>query len=328
MTKIRVVFMGTPDFAVASLDAVVDLGYDVLVVTQPDRPVGRKRVMTPSPVKRRALELGLTVLQPEKIRDTESVEALRSFAPHLMVTAAYGQILPKRVLAIPSAGAVNVHASLLPRWRGAAPIQRAIIAGDSETGVTLMEMVQALDAGPMIESRAIPIEQTDTFGTLHDKLAELGARICRETLPEYVAGKRKATPQDEIGVTYAEKIERVDEFIDWRRSAFEVDRQIRGLYPWPGATAVMADGQTVKIWRARPVGVSTSSVPIGVGARLNAALLVQCGEGVLELEEVQPAGKRRMAASAWFAGLREDTVVFQKDVSKGVSNGVSKGTSS
>lgn len=250
-------------------------------------------------------------MQPERVRDEASVEALRSFAPDLMVTAAYGQILPKRVLAIARVGAVNVHASLLPRWRGAAPIHRAIMAGDKQTGVTLMEMVQALDAGPMIEARAIPIQPTDTMGTLHDKLAKLGAEICRDVLPLYLAGERTATPQDEDQVTYANKIEREDELLQWTASAVEVERHVRALSPSPGATAVLADGQAMKVWKAALVS-DTPSTDVGVGTKTSRGLLVRCGEGALLLEEVQPAGKRRMAARDWLAGVHGETVVFQK----------------
>lgn len=307
----RIVFMGTPDFAVPTLDALVAQGWDVLVVTQPDRKVGRKQLLTPPPVKRRALELGLTVLQPEKVREADALNAIETFRPQLLVTAAYGQLLPKRLLEIPSVGAVNVHASLLPRWRGAAPIHRAIIAGDATTGVTLMEMVQALDAGPIIEMRELPIEQDDDMGRLHDKLATLGATMSRDVLPRYLNGELIARPQPEDGVVYAPRIERKDEFIDWTHSASQISRTIRGLSPWPGASATTIDGQTVKVWRGS-IAQAVRSIPVGVAVKVGHEVVVGCADGTLELQDVQPAGKRRMSAMDWFSGLHLDSIKFQK----------------
>lgn len=307
----RVVFMGTPDFAVPTLHALVAQGWDVLVVTQPDKKVGRKQVLTPPPVKQQALEMGLQVLQPTKVRDSEIVERLEAFEPQLLVTAAYGQLLPNRILEIPRVGAVNVHASLLPRWRGAAPIHRAIMAGDATTGVTLMEMVLALDAGPIIDMREIAIDERDNTGRLHDKLAALGAEMCTDLLPRYLAGELIATPQPDEGVTYAARIERADEFIDWCAPAEQVSRTIRGLSPWPCASAVIVDGHAVKIWHGKRAE-SSPRVDIGAAVKIGHAIFVGCADGAIELEEVQPAGKRKMPALDWFSGMRVDTVQFQK----------------
>ncbi|WAH44668.1 methionyl-tRNA formyltransferase [Alicyclobacillus fastidiosus] len=307
---VKVVFMGTPDFAVPTLEALVAQGWDVLVVTQPDKKVGRKHVITPPPVKVAARKHGLRVLQPTKVREEASVLELQAFQPDLIVTAAYGQLLPASVLSIPRVGAVNVHASLLPRWRGAAPIHRAIMAGDTETGVTIMEMVQALDAGPMLERRAIPILNTDNVGSLHDKLAQLGAQMCQQVLPRYVDGALTATEQPEQGVTYAARIERADEFIDWTGSVTTVDQHIRGLSPWPGATAW--DGEaTYKIWSAHKVPIEARLEP-GEVRRVGSDILVGCLDGILCLDEVQPSGRRKMAARDWFGGIRQDAFSFVK----------------
>ncbi|WP_206918328.1 methionyl-tRNA formyltransferase [Alicyclobacillus suci] len=306
--SVKVVFMGTPDFAVPTLDALVSQGWELLVVTQPDKRVGRKKVLTPPPVKAAALRHGLPVLQPEKVRDKASVEEILAFAPDLIVTAAYGQLLPTPVLSIPKVGAINVHASLLPRWRGAAPIHRAIMAGDEMTGVTLMEMVKALDAGPMLEQRAIPILDEDDVGSLHDKLAELGAKMCVEVLPKYLAGDIVVTEQPETGVTYAARIEREDEFIDWAQSAQVVHRQIRGLSPWPGASAWDGE-QTYKVWAAKKSEGLVKLEP-GQVRRIGGEIVVGCGDDALVLETIQPSGKRKMSARDWFAGLRQDDFAF------------------
>ncbi|TDY46617.1 methionyl-tRNA formyltransferase [Alicyclobacillus sacchari] len=308
---VRALFMGTPDFALPSLEALVRLSWDVCVVTQPDRPAGRKRLLTPPPVKRRALELGLRVLQPEKVGSPDSVRALAEWGADILVTAAYGQLLPERVLNLAKAGAVNVHASLLPRWRGAAPIQRAILAGDTKTGVTLMEMVRALDAGPMIAQRELPIDPDVTAGELHDSLALLGGQMCEEVLPAYVRGELQAVPQPEAGVTYAEKLTRRDEWIDWRRSADAIALQVRAMAPWPGASAIGPDGRQLKILRGY---VGTGDLPgeSGLARRNGDTAVVACGTGVYVVEQVQPAGKRPMSAGAWLAGLRTDTVAFER----------------
>lgn len=302
---LRVLFCGTPDFAVPSLEALCRLGYEVVVITQPDRPRGRSRNLAPPPVKVRALELGLPVWQPERLRDI--MDDIRGFAPDLLVTAAYGKILSEALLSLPRIGSVNVHASLLPRWRGAAPIQRAIWAGDAETGITLMEMVRDLDAGPILAQERVAIEPTDTAGSLHDKLAALGGEVCERYLPRYVAGELVPVPQPEEGVTYAEKLTREDEWIDWTRSAVEIDRQVRALAPVPGATAALTTGEELKILAGRPIETATFGDPGEVEPRGD-ALWVSCGAGVYEISEVKPSGRRAMPAGAFWRGLREQGV--------------------
>lgn len=306
----RLVFMGTPDFAVPSLERLAEEGYQILVVTQPDKPVGRKRELTPPPVKRAALTLGLPVLQPERVRRPEALEPLRAFEPDVLVTAAYGQLLPQTLLDIPRVGCVNVHASLLPRWRGAAPIQRAILAGDSVTGVTLMEMVLELDAGPMLAATEVPILDSDDLGTLHDKLASAGANLLAKLLPDYLAGRVTPKPQPEQGITYAERIVRRDEWIDWNEPAVQTWRRIRALSPWPGASTV-ADGKPLKIWRAVLADRLPELAP-GTVRTPGDRVLVACADGALELLEVQPAGKRRMPASDWARGLQRQEVRLER----------------
>ncbi|WP_304458373.1 methionyl-tRNA formyltransferase [Alicyclobacillus sendaiensis] len=302
---VRALFCGTPDFAVPSLDALCRLGYEVLVVTQPDRPRGRSRKLAPPPVKVRALDLGLPVLQPERLRDV--MDDLRRFAPDIIVTAAYGKILSEAVLNLPRVGSVNVHASLLPRWRGAAPIQRALWAGDEQTGITLMEMVRDLDAGPILAQERVIIEPTDTAGSLHDKLARLGGEMCERYLPRYVAGELAPTPQPEDGVTYAEKLTREDEWIDWARSAGEIDRQVRALAPAPGASTALTTGEELKVLAGRPIDMEPFGEPGEVRPR-GEGILVCCGAGVYEIAEVKPSGRRAMPAGAFWRGLREPSV--------------------
>jgi methionyl-tRNA formyltransferase len=312
----RVVFMGTPDFAVPSLQALVNHGYEVVsVITQPDKPVGRKQVLTPSPVKVAALELGLPVFQPERVRRESALEHIRSLEPDVCVTAAYGQILPQALLDIPRVGCLNVHASLLPRWRGAAPIHRAIIAGDVETGITIMEMVLELDAGPVVGMKRIPIEITDNVGTLHDKLARLGADLLLEVLPGYLDGTIVPQAQPQEGVTYAERIRREDEFIDWNTSVMAVYNQIRGLSPWPGATT-FSGSAPIKIWDASlvssPLPLSGSS-PGDVEVH-DGRVCARCQDGWIELLTVQPAGKRKMGAGDWMRGQPSRKARFGSEV--------------
>jgi methionyl-tRNA formyltransferase len=303
--RARVVFFGTPEFAVPTLTALVEAGYDVAaVVTQPDRPVGRKRVETPPPVKRVAQELGLRVMQPERVRRAEAIDAIAELAPDVCITAAYGQILPQRLLDVPAHGCLNVHASLLPRWRGAAPLQRAILAGDRETGVTIMEMVAALDAGPMVAQRATPIDVNDDLGTLEERVARMGAELLLEVLPEYLAGRLTAKPQPDEGVTYAERIVREDEILHWHRPAWQVHNQIRALSPWPGASTSW-NGRQLKVWGSRwPMRPATpGDAEVGTVRSDEGEVLVRCEDGWLTLTRVQPAGKRQMDAAAWLRGV-------------------------
>ncbi|WDL99277.1 methionyl-tRNA formyltransferase [Alicyclobacillus sp. ALC3] len=304
--------MGTPDFAVPALEAVAKGPYDVVaVVTQPDRPQGRRRVLTPSPVKRAAQALSLPLLQPDKVRRDGALTQIAALRPDVLVTAAYGQILPQRLLDIPRLGCINIHASLLPRWRGAAPIHRALLAGDAETGVTLMEMVAALDAGPILSARAVPIELEDNVGSLHDRLAALGAQMLVELLPEYVSGRVKAQPQPDIGVTYAKQLHRDDEWINWANRVAVVHDHIRGLSPWPGAAAKLR-GADFKIWAARPIVDSSLGTPELPGTlRLNGRqVLVSCLDGWIELNSLQPAGRKAMTADDWARGVDADGLRF------------------
>lgn len=304
----HIVFMGTPDFAVPVLRALAgDPTYSIdAVVTQPDRATGRKQVLTPPPVKRVAQELGLAVMQPEKVGAADVLEQLRALNPDVIVTAAFGQLLPQRLLDIPRRGCLNVHASLLPRWRGAAPIHRAIMAGDRETGVTIMEMVKALDAGPIVAVDKVAIADNDTVGTLHDKLAECGARLLVRVLPDYLEGRIAPVPQPEDGVTYADKIGRTDEYLDWSWSTEKLHNHIRGLSPWPGAVTEW-QGKDFKVWLAEPARVAAAEqgdVPVGAVALMaEHGVCVKTGDGWLRILEVQPAGKRRMAAEEWLRGV-------------------------
>lgn len=307
---VRAIFMGTPDFAVPTLEALVAQGWDILVVTQPDKKVGRKRVLTPTPVKKAALAHGLPVLQPIKVRAREALAQLAAFAPDLLVTAAYGQLLPQALLDMPRVGAVNVHASLLPRWRGAAPIHRAIMAGDKKTGVTLMEMVRELDAGPIIAQAEVPITEQDNVDSLHDKLAHLGAEMSIQYLPQYLEGQLQIREQPTDGVTYAARLERTDEFVDFNQPSQVVYDHIRGLASWPGATTFVG-GEAIKLWAVEPIGTAVRLKP-GEVARVHKDVLVGCADGCLRLLELQPAGRRKMSAGDWLSGLHQASVQFEK----------------
>ena len=294
--SLRVVFAGTPDFAVPCLDAVLGSGADcVAVYTQPDRPAGRGRQLQPSPVKQRALQAGLPVEQPLTLKEAQVQSQLAAYAPDLMIVVAYGLILPRAVLALPRLGCWNVHASLLPRWLGAAPIQRAILAGDTETGVDLMQMEAGLDTGPVLLQRRTPIAADDSSGRLHDRLAGLGAELLREGLGRVLAGETLSPrPQSEDGVCYAHKLEKSEALLDWQQSAAELDRKIRAFSPWPVAEAVIA-GERVRIHAAEPVEASgTPGEPVHAS---RSRLVIACGEGALALLRLQRAGGRVIDAT-------------------------------
>lgn len=301
--KLRLVFAGTPDFAVPGLETVLDSGHELLAVyTQPDRPAGRGRQLAASPVKQRALAAGVEVRQPETLRDSEVQAGLAALAPDLMIVIAYGLILPKKVLAIPAHGCWNVHASLLPRWRGAAPIQRAILAGDEETGVCLMQMAAGLDTGPVLLSEATTIEADDTGQSLHDRLGQLGAEALAEGL-HLLAGDvlPSAVAQHEAGVTYAHKLEKAESKLDWSQSAVELDRRIRAFEPWPGTEGEIA-GERLRIWQARPLEKAPTAAPGTVLAAGRDGIDVACGEGVLRVLGVQRAGGRRIGVADYLNG--------------------------
>ncbi len=298
---LRVAFAGTPEFAAAALAAIVAAGYPVpLVLTQPDRPAGRGMKQVASPVKRLALEHALAVDQPERLRTEAQRAALVACAPDVLVVAAYGLILPREVLELPRLGCVNIHASLLPRWRGAAPIHRAIEAGDAETGITIMQMDEGLDTGPMLMREAIPIAPDDTTGSLHDRLAALGADMIVAALGRLAAGGLAAVPQPAEGVTYAAKIGKAEAALDWRRSAAELARAVRAFDPFPGAVATLRD-TPLKIWRADPVvgrgepGTVLAVDPTGI--------VVACGVGALRLGALQRPGSRRLAVGEFLPGF-------------------------
>lgn len=285
--------MGTPDFSAPILRMLYDEGYDIkAVVTQPDRPVGRKRVLTPPAVKATAVELGLPVIQPEKLRGSEELQQILALQPDLVVTAAFGQILPKSLLEAPSLGCINVHASLLPKYRGGAPIHQAVIDGEKETGVTIMYMVEKLDAGDIISQRTIPIEEDDHTGSLFDKLSVVGSNLLKDTLPSIINGTNNRTVQDEAQITFASNISREQERIDWTKDARSLFNQVRGLHPWPVAYTTFEEGN-FKIWWAR-VGQTMHDVKPGtVVAIAKDHFDVAAGNGTaLALYDVQPAGKK------------------------------------
>ncbi|MEK3884412.1 methionyl-tRNA formyltransferase [Paenibacillus sp. PL2-23] len=304
----RIVFMGTPDFAVPSLHLLAASGYSVVAaVSQPDRPKGRKKTLTPPPVKEAALSLGIPVLQPERMRSPEAVAAVAEYKPDLIVTAAYGQILPRAVLELPRLGCINVHGSLLPKYRGGAPIQRSIMQGESETGVTIMYMAEGLDTGDMISRVALPILDEDTSGTMFEKLSLAGAKLLGETLPSIIDGTAQAVPQREEEATYAPNLTRDDERIDWGRPARALFNQVRGLSPMAGAFTSLG-GEVFKVWACEaPAAGGAGGALQEPGTILSAdasGIVVQTGDGRLVLKDVQPAGKRVMPVSEWIRGAR------------------------
>jgi methionyl-tRNA formyltransferase len=295
---LRIVFAGTPEFAVPCLQACRASGAQVVAVyTQPDRPAGRGRKLAESPVKQAALAAGLPVEQPESLKSPEAQAALAGYAPDLMVVVAYGLILPRKVLAIPRLGCWNVHASLLPRWRGAAPIQRAILAGDAESGVDLMRMEAGLDTGPVLLEKRTPIGPDDTGGTLHDRLSTLGAEALAEGLRRTLAGEAlAATPQPAEGVTYAHKLDKAEARLDFARSAVELERTVRAFDPWPVAEGAIA-GESVRIWAARAIDRRHDAAPGAVLAAGREGIELACGEGVLRVTALQRPGGKRISAA-------------------------------
>src|SRR6266540_2100279 len=286
----RVVFMGSPDFALPSLRALFS-AYDVVgIVTQPDRLSGRGRELKAPSVKTLAHELRIPVIQPEKLRQPEAMEQLRKWSPDVIVVAAFGQILKSKVLDLPHFGCLNVHASLLPRWRGAAPINAAILHGDEETGVTIMKMDVGLDTGPILTQRSIALTQEDTAGSVFEKLSHFGADLLIETLPDYLSGKIQPAPQPEEGMTYAPMLKKEEGKLDFSRPADELERRVRAFNPWPG-TFMDFDGTLLKIHRAH---VADGEVAVGQRLVFEDQPAVGTGSGLLILDEVQPAGKKSM----------------------------------
>jgi methionyl-tRNA formyltransferase len=310
----KIVFMGTPDFAVPSLEILMQEGYEVVgVVTQPDRPKGRKRILTPPPVKAAALNYGLPVIQPEKLKHSEELEVLKKWAPDLIVTAAFGQILPRDVIQLPTLGCINVHASLLPKYRGGAPIHQAIIDGEEKTGVTIMYMVQALDAGDVLTQVKVPIEEQDDVASMFDKLSIAGAQLLKETMPLLVQGKLKPIPQDASQVTVAPNIKREDEEIDWQKDGKAIYNHIRGLRPFPGAFTKI-NGEVLKVWSSmKTTDQDIKQVPGTIYRLGDEGIGVSTGDGTgLLLTNIQPAGKKKMEAVDFLRGAGSDWSVGMK----------------
>ncbi len=301
---IKLVFMGSPEFAIPTLSALAAHYPVVGVVTQPDQPAGRGRVMTPPPIKTLAENLGLPVIQPRRLRDPEAMEQLRAWHPDLIIVAAFGQILRPAVLDLPPHGCVNVHASLLPRGRGAAPIQAAILHGDTEAGVTIMKMDPGVDTGPMLSRRAIPIDPDDTAGTLSPKLAQLGADLLLDTLPPYLRGELTPEAQDDTQATYAPMLKKEDGVLNFDRPARELALQVRAYHPWPG-TSLEWDGGVLKIHRAHALEQPEPRAHPGEKVRVGKLPAVGTASGLLVLDEVQPPGKKAMPGQVFLNGVRD-----------------------
>jgi methionyl-tRNA formyltransferase len=308
---LRLGFAGTPDFAVPALDSLARSGHRVRAVfTKEDRAQGRGRKLTPSPVKARALELGIEVHQPASFRDSAALDSLASLDLDALVVVAYGLILPPAALALPRLGCFNIHASLLPRWRGAAPIQRAILAGDRCTGVTIMRMEAGLDTGPMLAARAIDIGPDDTAGTLHDGLARLGAELIREVLDALAAGPVGESPQPDEGVSYAQKISKAEALIDWREDAKHIERRVRAFNPVPVAETRW-DGAQLRIWEAvQARGAAQNGAPGTVIEASDAGIDVACGSGSLRITRLQAAGRKPLAAAEFLRAHTLEGTIF------------------
>ena len=308
----RVIFMGTPDFAVGTLEEIIKAGHEVpLVVTQPDKPKGRGKAMQFTPVKECALKHGIEVFQPVKVRESANVEYLRKFNADIMIVVAFGQILPKSILDMPKYGCVNVHASLLPKYRGAAPIQWAVINGEEVTGVTTMLMDDGIDTGDMIAKRQVRLDENETGGSLFDKLADVGAKLCVETMDMLLNGTAEFTPQDNEASTHTAMIHKELGEIDWNKSAVEIERLIRGLNPWPSAYTHL-NGKTFKIWQAKVLDENSDKEPGNISKINKNDFCVQTGDGQLILKEVQLEGKKRMDAGSFLRGNQlEEGMAFK-----------------
>jgi len=300
----KIIFMGTPDFSVGTLEALAEAGHEVvLAVTQPDKPKGRGKEMQFTPVKECAIKHQIPVYQPRRIREAECVEELRKYNADIMVVVAFGQILPKEILEMTPYGCVNVHASLLPKYRGAAPIQWAILDGEEVTGVTTMQMNEGLDTGDMLLKIELPIESKETGGSLHDKLASAGATLCVETLKRLEEGSITPIPQGDSPTSYAKMLDKRLGNIDWKKDAVQIERLIRGLSPWPSAYTNW-NGKVMKIWDAKVLGENTSFAPGTIARVEKDAFYVQKGTGVLQICELQIPGKKRMDVGSFMRGYQ------------------------
>ena len=299
----RVIFMGTPDFATGTLEEIVLAGHEVVgVVTQPDKPKGRGKNLMPTPVKEVAMKYNLPVYQPKKVREPEFVEVLRGLKPDVMVVAAFGQIISKEILEMPKYGCINVHASLLPAYRGAAPIQWAVINGDKESGVTIMQMDEGIDTGDMIEKVVVPIAEDETGGSLFDKLSQAGAKLCVKVLQDLEDGKAVREKQPEESTTpYARMINKKMGAIDWEKPEKEIEQLIRGLNPWPSAYTRL-QGKTLKIWKAEVLLEHSQEAPGQITEVTKDSIVVQTGQGRLKILELQLEGKKRMDAASFLRG--------------------------
>ena len=300
----RILFMGTPDFAVPSLEALRNVGHEICgVFTQPDKPKNRGMKLQAPPVKEFALAHDIPVFQPESVKDGTALEQIRQLNPELIAVAAYGRILPVDILEFPVYGCINVHSSLLPKYRGSAPIHWAILNGDAESGVTIMHMAKAMDAGDIIAQAATPIDPNETVEQLHDRLAQMGASLLVEVVEQIGAGTAKRTPQDESKVTYAPMLSRELSPLDWTRTARQLHDQVRGLIPWPATTTDIIGGQPVKVFEVEETGVATSAVPGTIVAAGKQGIDVACGDGLLlRIKQLQAQGGKRMAAADYLRG--------------------------
>ncbi|MBE5967472.1 MAG: methionyl-tRNA formyltransferase [Lachnospiraceae bacterium] len=298
----KILFMGTPDFAAGILEKLIESGHEIIgVVTQPDKQKGRGKALAFPPVKETALENQITVYQPVKVKDPDFIQLVREMAPEVIVVAAFGQILPKSFLDIPEYGCINVHASLLPKYRGSAPIQYSIMDGEEETGVTIMHMDVGIDTGDMILQAKIPISPEETGGSLHDKLAVLGAALLLEALEKIASGTAPRTPQDDTKATYVKMLSKEMGNIDFTKSAIQIERLIRGLNPWPSAYTYL-DGKTLKLWKAAVTKTAKKAEPGEVLEVCKDAIVVMTGQDALVIQELQLEGKKRMPADAFLRG--------------------------
>lgn len=308
----RVIFMGTPDFAVGTLEEIIKAGHEVvLVVSQPDKAVGRSKALKYTPVKACAIEHGIEVYQPQRVRDAECVEYLRTYAPDIIIVEAFGQIIPKEILDMPRFGCINVHASLLPKYRGAAPIQWAVINGDAVSGVTTQRMNEGIDTGDMILKEEVVLREDETGGSLFERLAAVGAKLCVQTMAEIEAGTAVYTPQDNAKATHTAKIHKELGSINWMNDAKSIECLIRGLDPWPSAYTRLGE-KTLKIWRAHVVPAEPQAAPGCIIKAGKDGIFVQTGDGILVLTEVQMEGKKRMPVEAFLNGYPVEAGTYFK----------------